>query len=384
VRILHLISSGGFYGAESVLLGLAESLNRLGCQNVIGVFQNTHRPNTDFLQAVKQRGIETEEILCNRRLDTAAVRTIRRIVRDRKIDVVNAHGYKADIYAWAAGRSLTTPLVATVHSWESRNTRLSLYATLDHFLLRRFDAAVAVSAPIAAAIRRSGMSSDRVRTITNGVNLQPFRNARSGLPGVGGTNQTKVIGFVGRLVPLKGIDYLLYAFQKVLTHDPDVRLVIVGQGPLRTQFEKLAQDLHVAQCVDFLGERRDMPAIYASLDVFVLPSLTEGMPMTVLESLAAATAVVATPVGSIPEVIRHEETGLLVQPKDVDGLANSLLRLLRDPDLRGRLATNGAAVVENLFSAENMARKYKVLYESASEFRLSPRTKVAIQDAEQR
>jgi glycosyltransferase involved in cell wall biosynthesis len=124
----------------------------------------------------------------------------------------------------------------------------------------------------------------------------------------------------------------------------------------------LAQRLGITDNVIFLGQRRDMPGVYASLDIVVLPSLNEGMPMSVLEALAAKRPVIATPIGEIRRVIVHEKTGLLVRPRDVDDLRSAILRLLAEPGFRDHLAAKGRASLERAWSSDIMAEQYESLY----------------------
>jgi len=142
-----------------------------------------------------------------------------------------------------------------------------------------------------------------------------------------------------------------------------VIFVVIGAGPDREQLEHLARELSIKQNVRFTGQCTDMPGAYASMDVFVLASIDEGMPMAVLEALASKKPVVATSVGAVPRLIIPEETGLLVAPRDVHGLKLAILRLLNDSSLRWRLGNAGEALVKRSHSHDIMAQNYLQLYQ---------------------
>jgi glycosyltransferase involved in cell wall biosynthesis len=362
LRVLQLISSEGFYGAETMLLNLARTLGGLGCEVVVGAFDNQHRTSKIFAERVANSGIRVASIQCRRRFDWHAIQEIRRIIRELNIDVVNVHGYKADFYGWAAVKGLGVPLVATCHAWQGRNLRLNIYAHVDHKLMKSFDALVAVSESIASLMRRFGISENRIHMIGNGVDINRFRLPKTHSPNCAAAEKI-TIGVVGRLIPIKGMEYAIRAFRDVHSRFPNTSLAIIGGGPLLSKLQSLASQMGLSENVTFLGERHDMPEVYASMDVFVLPSLDEGTSMAILEAMAAGKPIVATDVGGTPLVVRHEQNGLLVQPKNVEALSTAILRLLEEPGLSMRLAANGMRYVEEHFSDRSMGRQYRDLYE---------------------
>jgi glycosyltransferase involved in cell wall biosynthesis len=167
---------------------------------------------------------------------------------------------------------------------------------------------------------------------------------------------------VGRLVKEKGCDYFLRAAKEVLRKFPDTKFALVGEGPERPGLEKLAHELRIENSVLFYGHRTDMPSIYAGFDICVLPSFVEGMPMTVLEAMAAAKPVIATGVGQIPELVESETSGLLVDPGNIDQLSGALAKLLADPTIGWKMGEQGRQRARKFFSADTMARGYLALY----------------------
>ncbi len=364
MKILQLISSEGKYGAETMLLCLVKSLALLGHESVIGVFRNSHCPHTEVAEAARLKGLKVEIIPCDGKIDRRAVDVIRHCLQIHSIDLVHTHGYKANFYGYLAARGKGVPAVATYHlDWPDRGLALRLYHLFDRLVVRRFGKIAAVSEAVARSLRRSGVPSAKIVTIDNGIDLSPFAQARPILQEEISERPDALIGLVGRLTPQKGCEYFLRAAQRVLIDFPRTLFVLVGEGPDRRKLEELVRDLNIAERVIFAGHREDMPGVYASLDILVLPSINEGLPMTLIEAMAAARPVIATPVGAIPKLIIPEQTGLLVNPRDPVGLAAALGRLISNPDLRHRLGRDGQAWVMRRFSAEAMAQQYAEIYQ---------------------
>lgn len=358
MRILFLISSEGFYGVENMLLTLARQLSEHGCSSVIGVFSNLHCQYLEVAEKAQAQGLEVELIPCAGKWDRSAVLHIRKLVQKHGIDIVHSHGYKTDFYGYAAARGLRVGLMATSHNWTGKTPLMRIYEMLDRLVLRNFQKVIVVSDDVAARLRRWGVSANRISRICNGVDIQRYEEATPALRRELRLGRGPVVGFVGRLVPDKGGAVLIRAARRVLDSCPDARFVFVGDGPARSDWELLVRDHGIAEKVFFTGAREDIPAVYASLDILVLPSFLEAFPMCLLEGMASGIPVIASRVGAIPTLIDHESTGLLVEPRDVDGLASEILRLLHDPMLANRIAEKGQAHVRKHFSSSHMAKNY--------------------------
>jgi len=358
LTILSLISSEGCYGAENMLITLAQNLSRLGCRCIVGVFSDGRAPHSEVGEQARRRGLVVETVACTGRVDWNVVKQIRKLMVKHSVDILNPHGYKADLYAYAAHRPRHAALVATYHNWPSNILRMRAYAALDKLMLRRFDKVIAVSDFASDILRRWGLRPNQVSTIFNGVELDAFNDVPPTLRSEIAPNRCSLVGFVGRLVPDKGGAVLLRAAQQVLAARSDAIFVFVGEGPARPQWEGLAAQLGIRRHVVFVGVRDDMPGVYASLDMVVLPSFIESMPMCLLEAMAAGKPVIATRVGAVPRMIVSDQTGVLLEPGDVNGLAQAILRLLADTELASCLGRNGQALVAREFSAEVMARNY--------------------------
>jgi len=363
VHILHLISSEGYYGAENMLVHLSRSLGDLGCESFLGVFENLHRPNLEVAERARRQGGSVEIIRCRGKAHWGAVRRIRECIRERKIDVIHCHGYKSTIYGYAAAKLSRVPLIATCHGWPGKSLALRFYYWLDRVVLRSFDQVVAVSDRIQQSLEQAGLAPERIRIIANGVDIARFAGPAPSRAEISGHPDFLRIGVVGRLAPEKGIPVLFQAAREILMQHPRTQFVLVGDGPDRAKLESLARELGIEDHVTFAGVCADMPTMYASFDIFVLPSLSEGMPLAILEAMAAGKAVVASRVGAISHLVISGQTGFTVEPRDVPGLRDSILRLMENQRLREQFGEEGRLLVTSHYSAEKMAKSYLAVYQ---------------------
>jgi glycosyltransferase involved in cell wall biosynthesis len=252
-------------------------------------------------------------------------------------------------------------VVATCHNWVGGTAALGIYNHLDRMALKKFNALAAVSDAVAQRLLAFGVPAEKIKTVANGIDVTAFERAHP-LPLLKAEGST-VVGVVARLDLQKGFEYLLRAARELCKTFPDLKIVIAGEGPDRNAIEEIIEQYGLQSSVVLAGQQSNMPAVYAAMDIFVLPSLNEGLPMTVLEAMAASKPVIATRVGAIPSVIRDGENGLLVAPKDSEGLRNAVASLLNDPERRRRLGDQAHAWVSQNYTSEAMALKYREMYE---------------------
>jgi glycosyltransferase involved in cell wall biosynthesis len=361
VKVLQLISSGGYYGAENMLLNLCASQEKSGCENSLLLFYNVHVPNVEFYERARRRGLSVRMVHCKGRADWRAVRQIEEYIQEDEVDLVHTHGYKADLYGYLAAWRCHKPVVATCHNWVGGTAALGIYNHLDRMALKKFNALAAVSDAVAQRLLAFGVPTEKIKTIANGIDVTAFERAQP-LPLLKDEGSI-VVGVVARLDLQKGFEYLLRAARELCKMFPGLKIVIAGEGPDRSAIEEMIEQYGLQSSVVLAGQQSNMPAVYAAMDIFVLPSLNEGLPMTVLEAMAASKPVIATRVGAIPSVIRDGENGLLLVPKDTEGLRNAVASLLNDPARRRRLGDQAHAWVSQNYTSEAMALKYREMYE---------------------
>jgi glycosyltransferase involved in cell wall biosynthesis len=288
-------------------------------------------------------------------------------LRRSRVDLVHSHGYRADVLGLVAARFLRLPIMATCHGYVFTDRRLGFYNRLDLAALRRFDRVIAVSERLRDDLVHHGVGSRCVETIVNaaGASVPPgvevTRRRTRSLAAI--PDEEIVFGFVGRLCEEKGLAYLLDAAAGL--PERGWRVVLVGGGPQRSALESLAAARGLTDRVLFAGFQEDPAAWYAAMDVFVLPSLTEGTPMVLLEAMAFGLPVVATSVGGVPRVVGSGETGVLVPPAEVAPLRAELQALLESAPLRRRLGERGRASVGTAFDVRLWADRMAAAYRSA-------------------
>jgi glycosyltransferase involved in cell wall biosynthesis len=353
------------YGAEAVILNLSHMLNEGPHRSVLGVFLNSSNPNLQLHENAIKEGIESYLIPCKGQIDRKAITSIRELVKRAAVDVVHAHGYKADLYAYFALRASGVPLVSTCHTWYDNDRKTFFYGVLDRLILRAYARVVAVSEDVRQRLLKSGVKAKKISMIRNGIDLRPFDRASAVVKDELAWGAYQVVGLVGRLSVEKGVDIFLHAAARVLAHCPDAKFIVAGDGPDRAELETLIDQLGIRGSVRLLGRRDDMSSLYASLDVMVSASRQEGLPIAILEGMASRLPLVATAVGEVPTVILDGRTGMLVPAEAPDLLAAAIIELLRDPAKRERLGSAARQLIQDEYSAARMTADYLRVYEEA-------------------
>ena len=365
MRILQLISSGGYFGAEVVAANLSVELRKLGHEVVLGVFHNAHNPHLEIAEKARQYNLALEVIPCQGKMDLRAVLAVKRCISKHRIALIHTHGYKSDLYGIAAARAARVPVVATCHNWTEANLPLRLYSIIDRVILHKARHIAAVSEQVREQLVQFAIPRARITVIPNGIATEPFKDARPALRDEFNLGARTVIGAVGRLSPEKGHKFLLQAAQQLKAKFAEIAVLFVGTGPEQGLLESLTRELGLTDRVFFAGYRDTMPDVYASIDILAMPSLKEGFPLVLLEAMAAALPVVATNVGDVRKIVVPGESGLLVEPRNPEALCDALGRLIADGGLRRRLAVSAHRHVAEHFSAASMAQKYLDVYAGA-------------------
>lgn len=310
----------------------------------------------------------------DRSFDPRLVYELAALIRRRGFDVVHSH---ASISSRLAARlSGHCNIVVTRHTigGELSNNPLkrALVAAAQVSLASRF---IAISGAIRQRLLDEGVPGHRIETIHNGVDITLIEREASVLDiplelEAACHGSSPVIGTLGRLSPEKGHEFLVRAFAAVLREFPRAILVVVGQGDERDRLERLAVELGVKEDVVFAGYRDNASACVNAFDLFVMPSLSEGLGLAMLEAMALRKPVIATNTGGIPEVVTDRVNGLLVPPGDPQALSRAIVEILRDRSLAARLAGAGRKTVEDRFDARSMADRTVGVYRSLLEDRI--------------
>lgn len=368
MTIAHLVIGGNVAGGQIVALQLARAARDRGDE--VFFVSPTEGPFTDL---VRQEGFAVHAVDVSRTFKLGGVRRLAALLRARDVDVLHTHAALAsNVLGRVAGRLARVAVVSHMHIENHfRPNRLAraVHSFLDNTTARTAARVIAVSGDTRGALVAQGYRPDAIQVIHNGIDVEREAAKRgAGLRaelGVGAG--VPLVGEIARLCDVKGQRELIEAAAAV----PDVHVVLVGDdlelgGAFRDRLEEQARRAGVAGRVHFLGHRDDAGAILDQLDVFALPSWIEGLPVTVLEAMAHAKPVVATPVGGTPEVVLDGETGILVPPRDPAALAAALGRLVADPGLRARLGRAGRSRVEQEFSETAMTSRVLEVYDAVA------------------
>jgi glycosyltransferase involved in cell wall biosynthesis len=294
--------------------------------------------------------------------DLQTLREVLRLMRREKPQIVHTHTAKAGFVGRLAARMARVPVVVhTFHGnvfkgyFSPRKTKL--FISIEKNLARSTDAIIVLSEQQRDEILGLGIGrAEQYRVIPLGLDLSPFlqgEKLRGELRQELQIESAPLIGIVARLVPIKAIHLLLEAAVQVLKTHPQAVFLIVGDGELRGALEKQSRDLNIQNNVRFLGFRSDLARLYADFDVSVLCSLNEGLPVAVIESLASARPVVATNVGGVGDLIKHQKTGWLCPSQDVNALAEGIRFVLENPT---QAAEWGKAGRERVYPSLDIAR----------------------------
>ncbi len=364
VTVLHLIAPAHFGGAERVVLNLAESIDSARFKVVVGSFVNARFPENEFLARAQEKGIPNTVFWLRRTLDIDNIPRVVRFIRAKGAAIVHTHGYRSDIVGLIAARLSARPVVATIHGFVPITSRLRLYEQCDRFALRFFDRVLPVSDQIGQALGRSGVRRDRMTTIRNAI--APAGGGHRKDP-AGSFSFIKhdgdfLIGIVGRLSPEKNIPGFLEVARVLSGKYDHLRFVVVGDGPDRECLEDLTMRLGLDGKVKFTGFVEEMEEVYSSLNMLLITSSTEGIPLTVLEAMKQGVPVVSTRVGGIPEVIDHGVDGLMVEPGDTGGLCRAVETLVLDSSRYMAISRNAQRKVLRDFDRLSWIRRIERCY----------------------
>ncbi len=313
----------------------------------------------------------------NLRNDLCVLWKLYRQFRILKPAIVHTHTAKAGMLGRVAAKLAGVPVIIhtfhghVFHSYFSpRKTQFFLW--IERTLAKCTDAIITVSPKQREEILSFEIGRpDKVHAIGLGLELQQFvdceRHQGHLRQELGFDTETPLVGVVARLVPVKGLTYFLDAAQHVLKDIPNARFILAGDGELRESLELHARKLLIQSHVHFLGFRRDLPEIYADLDLVVLSSLNEGLPVALLEAMCAGKPVVATRVGGVGDLVQHEESGFLVPPKDSDALAQGIIEMLSLPhSKRIEMGLKGRTDVYPKYHIDTLVNTLETLYQTVS------------------
>ena len=371
IKVVALVEAYVVTGpAKNILRFAADCRDRVDLTVVTFVreqeSQLTQSSTNEFIAATRGLGIPVEIVRESRRFDLSVLDKLGRIFRDRRPDIVQTHGTKSHFLLSLLPRK-AFQWVAFHHGYTSEDLKTRFYCQFDRWSLPCSDFVVTVCAEFAKTLTSRGVSQDRVVVVPNSIKSDSSAAVKSDATrlALGISPDDKVILAVGRLSPEKGHRHLIDAVARIVSLAPQskIRVLIAGAGLCELKLREQISKLGLAQRVAILGYRPDVRALFSVADLFVLPSLSEGSPNVLLESMAAGVPIVASNVGGIPELVTHAESALLVLPADTEALARAIDALLREGTQAQQLANVALERVRLMFSPEKYDERILSIYD---------------------
>lgn len=363
IEVIHVVSGLMFGGGQRVVIDITETATACGdSPRIVLLGRSTSR-----FEALKPDCVAYDGRY--NRVGTL-LRTgirLRTIIRSSQSELVHTHGWDADIVGWLASRKLKQSLILHLHVMPNWLKSREFKHVVRRWLTRRMFASrdvrvVAVSQAVREHWERFlPCRGAQIQVIHNGVDTRLYEKCEEARERLG---RKPVVGVASRLVGEKGVRYFLEAIRILAHKGVSCQVLIAGEGPERNVLEEITREGNTKIEVSFLGQLEDMSEFLGRIDVFVCPSLSEGMPIGMLEAMAAGRPIVATRVGGIPEAIRDGVDGVLIAPRDPVVLAEALAKIIEDDDFRRTIAANALERARDYFSINRVYEELSTLYDN--------------------
>lgn len=361
-RVAYVMTPITFGGAEKVNLNFLKKVNRDQFDIDHILFLRPWEKETVVESELKRHGLYfiSIPVTLSRRFDAFRIircfRLLKQLLQSHSYDLIHTHGYLADILGFFAAKYLKIPIISTCHGYICQDAKLSLYNYLDCLVLRGFSRVITVSKSIRDELIRKGVERNRITVIENCPQIgQPDHDRDLSRDTIRRDNligpQELAVGYVGRLSREKGISYLVEAIALLKDSAIPLKLLIIGEGPQTDELKSLAATLDVAGKIRFTGFQSNIDEWLAAIDILVLPSLTEGSPMILLEAMAHGVPCIASAVGGIPQIINPGIDGIMVTPGKPGEIRDALSFLCAYPGRREIISNN---------AQQKIIRKYNV------------------------
>lgn len=367
IKVCHLISGDLWAGPEVQLYSLLMSLKRVPFLDISVIILNEGK----LAEKLRKSNFSVRVIEESKYTFFKIFSLVKNELKHKGIDILHTHRYKENVLGgMLKKRCKIKRLVQTVHGLSEpftgiKRLKIYLYSKLNqYFTSNYFDKVLTVSFDMQKKLSRI-IAVDRLITIHNAINTAALKVERTKDEvkeelGIG--KDHPIIGSVGRMVPIKGYDVFLKAARLIFQAKPEVRFILAGDGPLKTELERKTEDMGLGSAVKFLGFRNDILEIINCFDIFVVSSYYEGIPIVLLEAMALKKATVATGVGGVKEIIEDGTSGFLVESGNADGIASACVKFLDNPEIMKKAGIEAKKRVEDEFSVEIQKERLLRLY----------------------
>lgn len=362
MRVAHLIGSTGLYGAEKWILALMSAMEETD-RTISSVLLNlcdNRGVESELVKCARSKGLEASDFFTGGSFNPLSVFKLKDWLINNNIDIVHGHGYKSDILGFLSAKLAGCRVVSTPHGWSKEpDFKLSIYQMFDRFVFRYMDAVCPLSVELKDGLKAI-IDERKLYLILNGVDIKEIEEV---LPAAD-FDADFIIGYVGRLVVGKDLQTLFKAYRSLIDNGcaENGRLILVGEGEFRNYLEEYSETLKISDRVEFLGFRLDAISYLKKFDVFVLPSLSEGVPRCIMEAMAVGVPVVASNIEGNRVLVENGVTGLLFSVGDEVDLAKNIEMLIQKKETAKIMAENAKKLVFSEFSNLRMASEYASLY----------------------
>ena len=365
VALLWSKYDGGVTSVNDLVLGLDKE-----CFDIIFIYLSNHNAENNLIEEAGYKVFYLSNIELLKAFRFSILSKLARILKRHNVDIIHCHAHKPTVYGTIAAMFAGTPVVmAHVHGTD-RTAKLRRKLT-NFVLFRKINRLLPVAQAVKEDVLKSNWSihPEKLSVLENSIDYKHFADVsitqKDAKEMLGLPLDAFVFGTVARLVPNKGQIYLIKAFKKVRQVLPSAHVILVGNGRLRNELENEVKKTGLSDSFHFLGLRDDIFQIYKAMDVFVLPSLAEGMPRVLLEAMAAGIPCIGSNVGGIPEVLCDREFGYVIEPRDPTALSEAMLRIAQKPLEERKVLTEKASDrVRQCYSHDTARAKLIKLYES--------------------
>ena len=369
-RILFLIDVLGMGGAERLLVPILDNLSSEKYETRVCVFREKY--GNPIATRIRELGIPVDLLPVKHLRDVSAIPRLVKYCRNHKIDLIHAQLDFASTLGGFVSKFMRLPAVSTIHTLPTiaEDFRGQMRQKLLWYSQEKFyDRIIAVADGASKHyLSVSGTSPEKMVTIYNGIELEKYAPPENfdqhklrhslGLP-----QDAHILITVAMLRQKKGIQYMFNALVEIIEQIPNTYYLVVGTGDYQESLISLAKELGLQEHVVFTGMRQDIPELLAISNIFVLPTLTEALPTVLAEAMAAQKAIIACEVGGVPEMIKNEQSGLLIPPADADSLVEACLTLLENPEKQRAMAQAGWQIVNQKFSIQSQVGNLEALYD---------------------
>lgn len=371
-NLLYVFDNMEFGGGERVF---AQIINRLSVKKY--KIMVACLPTGVFIEKIKGSGAQIKSVDMRNRFNPGVILQLARLMKEERVDIVHSQGARADFFArMAAKLAGTCNVVSTVpmpvEGFDVNPIRKLIYKAFNRFSERFVDRFLVVSDALEKMmIEKHRIDPQRIVKIYNGIEKDEYCISDEEIVRRRSSLRTKanigedvaVIGVIGRLVWQKGFKYFIEAIPEVLKESKEARFLLVGEGELKSELKVKSKKLKLEDKVIFTGFRNDIKDVLASIDIFVIPSLREGLPVVLLEAMAMMKSIVATEIEGIMEVLESGVSGLLVPPRDTKAMAEAIIYMLTHKDRAVQMGFTARKVVTERFGVSTMVQKVEEVYE---------------------